>query len=228
MTEKSLKEFIKTKIELKNAPGLLRLAFHDAGTFCKKTKTGGVSGSISNPEEIKRDVNDGLAKSSNLVLSIKEDLSEISLADVIAVAGAVAVEISGGPVVSVGLGRVDNLEPAPDGRLPDENDDADKLVSTFDRMGLSMKDLVILSGAHTLGDAEDKPFTDNRLEFDNSYFKNLLKSDVPEHLGRFTSDEALLTQAEMKNLIELYAENEEAFFRDFKEAYVKMTSLGFS
>lgn len=223
-----LRTFIKSRIEAANAPGLLRLAFHDAGTFCKKDKTGGVSGSITNPEEVSRPVNDGLLKSVNLIKELKAEGPDYSLADYIAMAGAVAVEITGGPVIEVSLNREDKLAPAPDGRLPDEHDDAKKLISTFDRMGLDMADLVVLSGAHTLGDAEDKPFTDNRLEFDNSYFKNLLQADLPKHLGRFKSDEALMTVDEMKALVENYASDEEAFFADFTKAYIKMTELGFS
>ncbi|MGH1469384.1 MAG: peroxidase family protein [Bdellovibrionales bacterium] len=223
-----LRGFIKSRVEAANAPGLLRLAFHDAGTFCKKTNTGGVGASVMNPEELQRPVNDGLQKSVNLIQRLHSEGPEYSVADYIAMAGAVAVEITGGPVIEISLSRVDVNSPAPDGRLPDEHDDAKKLLSTFERMGLDTKDLVVLSGAHTLGDAEDKPFTDNRLEFDNSYFKNLLKADLPKHLGRFKSDEALLTVDEMKSLVEKYASDKEAFFADFTKAYVKMTELGFS
>ena len=227
MNEGQLKEIIKNNIENKNAPGLLRLAFHDSGTFCKHTKTGGVSGSITNSIELSREENDGLQKSADLVSRLKEDIPDVSLSDIIAVAGAVAVEICGGPTIDVGLGREDNLEVSPDGRLPDENDEIDHLKNTFDRMGLSTKDLVVLSGAHTLGDARDKPFTDDRLTFNNNYFKNLLKEELPEKLGRFKSDEALKKDDESFELVKKYAENEELFFNDFVESYQRMTKLGY-
>lgn len=227
MNESELKSFIKTKIEPSNAPGLLRLAFHDAGTFCKSSQTGGVNGSIVNsPEEINRDVNDGLLKSVTLINCIKNEVPQISNSDLIAVAGAVSVEICGGPIIDVGLGRKDVFVADPDNRLPDENDNADQLKSQFERMGLSAKDLVVLSGAHTLGDAKDKPFTDDRLQFNNAYFVNLQKRELPQHLGRFKSDESLNTDAEMKSYVSLYATNQEQFFNDFKESYKKMTSLG--
>ena len=226
MTEKDVKDFIKSKIETKNAPGLLRLAFHDSGTFCKQSKDGGVSGSITHTDEIKREENDGLQKSVNLVKQLKEELSNISLPDIIAISGAVAVEICGGPTIDVGLGRIENCDPAPESRLPDENDNANKLRETFGRMGLSLKDLVVLSGAHTLGDAKDKPFTDDRLSFNNSYFINLQKKELPTHLGRFKSDEALTEDQDLKTYVDLYAQDEAAFFNDFTESYKKMTSLG--
>nr|KAJ0194416.1 hypothetical protein LSAT_V11C800419820 [Lactuca sativa] len=42
------------------APIMLRLAFHDAGTYCKHTQTGGPNGSIRKPEEFEQSCNKGL------------------------------------------------------------------------------------------------------------------------------------------------------------------------
>ena len=226
MTESEVKEVIKGQIEKKNAPGLLRLAFHDSGTFCKETKTGGVSGSITNSKELVREENDGLQKSADRVLDLRKMLDGVSLSDIIAVSGAVAVEICDGPVIEVGLGRVDDFEAAPKGRLPDEGDGIEDLRKTFERMGLSLKDLVVLSGAHTLGDAREKPFTEDRLTFNNSYFVNLTKKDLPLSLGRFKSDEALSGNPEAFQLVKQYAEDEQLFFKDFSDSYQKMTNLG--
>ncbi len=227
MDNKKLKDVIKSCIEKKNAPGLLRLAFHDSGTFCKKENNGGVSGSITNLSELARDENDGLKNSAELVMKLKEKLPDVSVPDLIAVAGAVAVEICGGPAIEVQLGRKECFKDAPESRLPDENDGPKELQHKFARMGFSAKDLVVLSGAHTLGDARDKAFTDDRLTFSNSYFKNLAKKDLPAHLGRFKSDEALTEDSSLQKYVDQYAADEELFFRDFKESYIKMTNLGF-
>ena len=228
MNEQEIKNIIKTNIEKKNAPGLLRLAFHDSGTFCPKTRDGGVSGSITNACELAREENDGLQKSADLIAKLKTKLLNISVPDIIAIAGAVAVEICGGPIINVTLGRKENLEVAPEARLPDENDGADQLKQTFGRMGFTAKELVTLSGAHTLGDARDKAFTDDRLTFNNSYFKNLINKDLPAHLGRFKSDEALTEATDLRQHVEQYAKDEELFFKDFKDVYIKMSQLGFS
>jgi hypothetical protein len=44
MNESEIRSIIKNKINKKNAPGLVRLAFHDSGNFCQLSNTGGVSG----------------------------------------------------------------------------------------------------------------------------------------------------------------------------------------
>ena len=131
-------------------------------------------------------------------------------------------------MININLGRKENLEEAPKARLPDENDGPDQLKQTFDRMGFTEKELVVLSGAHTLGDAKDKAFTDDRLTFSNSYFKNLKNNNLPTNLGRFKSDEALTEDDSLRQYVEQYANDEELFFSDFKDTYIKMTQLGFS
>ncbi len=228
MNEQDVKKIIKENIEKKNAPGLVRLAFHDSGTFCKNTNSGGVSGSITNPSELGREENDGLKKSADLIILLKSKLPSITVPDIIAVAGAAAIEICGGPIINVSLGRKESFDDAPKARLPDENDGSEKLKKTFDRMGFTTKELVVLSGAHTLGDARDKAFTDDRLTFNNNYYKNLLNKNLPSHLGRFKSDEVLTKDDELLQYVEQYAKNQNLFFEDFKNTYIKMTQLGFS
>ncbi|KAF9614972.1 hypothetical protein IFM89_021402 [Coptis chinensis] len=89
----------------------------------------------------------------------------------IAVAGAEAVSVCGGPVIPVQLGRVDSMVPDPEGKLPEETLDASGLKQCFLRKGFSTQQLVALSGAHTIG---SKGFG-NPSVFDNSYFKILLE-----------------------------------------------------
>ncbi|KAM1167619.1 hypothetical protein ACFX13_030248 [Malus domestica] len=99
-------------------------------------------------------------------------------------AGVVAVEINGGPDVPFHPGRTDAPEPPPEGLLPDATKGNDHLRDVFCKtMGLSDKDIVALSGGHTLGRCHKErsgfegPWTPNPLIFDNSYFKVLLGGD---------------------------------------------------
>ncbi|RVX16744.1 Retrovirus-related Pol polyprotein from transposon TNT 1-94 [Vitis vinifera] len=60
---------------------------------------------------------------------------------------------------------------------------AEHLRSVFNRMGLEDNDIVALSGAHTLGhiskfQAFDGKWTEEPWKFDNSYFKELMKSST--------------------------------------------------
>ncbi|PNX70673.1 L-ascorbate peroxidase peroxisomaL-like [Trifolium pratense] len=91
-------------------------------------------------------------------------------------AGVVAVEITGGPTIHFVPGRKDSLESPQEGRLPDAKQGASHLREIFYRMGLTDKDIVALSGGHTLGKAHkdrsdfEGPWTRDPLKFDNSYF----------------------------------------------------------
>uniref|UniRef100_A0A6N2MHX7 Plant heme peroxidase family profile domain-containing protein n=1 Tax=Salix viminalis TaxID=40686 RepID=A0A6N2MHX7_SALVM len=123
---------------------------------------------------------------------------------------------AGGPKIPMKYGRVDVSAPAEcpeEGRLPAAGPPkpADHLREVFYRMGLNDREIVALSGAHTLGRSRPersgwgKPetkytkngpgapggqsWTAKWLKFDNSYFK-------------------------------------EAFFKDYAEAHAKLSNLG--
>ncbi|KAJ9552031.1 hypothetical protein OSB04_016076, partial [Centaurea solstitialis] len=57
MQNNNIRAFISSK---KCAPIMLRLAWHDAGTYGATTKTGGPNGSIRNEEEFSHGSNNGL------------------------------------------------------------------------------------------------------------------------------------------------------------------------
>ncbi|CAN1262799.1 Lignin-forming anionic peroxidase [Linum perenne] len=64
----------------------------------------------------------------------------VSCADIVAVAARDASEAVGGPTWSVNLGRRDSTS-------------ANRMVQLFDNKGLSARDMVALSGSHTIGQA---------------------------------------------------------------------------
>ncbi|KAL5783114.1 hypothetical protein ACOSP7_008143 [Xanthoceras sorbifolium] len=210
------------------AAGVLRLAFHDAGTFEMDNNSGGMNGSIV--YELERPENAGLKKSLKILEKAKSQVDAIqpvSWADMIAVGGAAAVSVCGGPSIPVSLGRIDSMEPDPEGKLPEESLDASGLKQCFQRKGFSTQDLVALSGAHTLG---SKGFG-NPTVFDNSYFKILLEKPWQSSGGMSSmiglpSDRALVEDVECLRWIRKYADNQNLFFEDFKNAYVKMVNTG--
>uniref|UniRef100_A0A0A9DBG7 L-ascorbate peroxidase n=1 Tax=Arundo donax TaxID=35708 RepID=A0A0A9DBG7_ARUDO len=149
-------------------------------------------------------------------------------------------------------GRVDVTEPEqcpPEGRLPDAGPrvPADHLRMVFYRMGLDDKEIVALSGAHTLGRArpdrsgwgkpetkytKDGPgepggqsWTVEWLKFDNSYFKDI-KERRDQDLLVLPTDAALFEDPKFKVYAEKYAEDQEAFFKDYAEAHAKLSDLG--
>ena len=78
------------------------------------------------------------------------EASSLSYADLIALAGAAAVRVCGGPKCEVLVGRVDALEADPEDRLPEETLDVAGLKAVFARQGFNARELVALSGAHTV------------------------------------------------------------------------------
>ncbi|RZC55220.1 hypothetical protein C5167_014089 [Papaver somniferum] len=235
-----LKEIEKTRRDLralissKNcAPIMLRLAWHDAGTYDVKSKTGGANGSIRNEEELKHGANSGLKIAIDFCEEVKKKHPRITYADLYQLAGVVAVEITGGPTVEFVPGRKDSLVSPREGRLPDAKQGGQHLRDIFYRMGLSDKEIVALSGAHTLGRAHPErsgfggAWTSEPLKFDNSYFVELLKGET-EGLLKLPTDNALLDDPAFRRYVELYAQDEDTFFKAFAMAHKKLSELGFS
>ncbi|CAK9170397.1 unnamed protein product [Ilex paraguariensis] len=182
------------------AAGVLRLVFHDAGTFEMEENSGGMNGSVV--FELDRPENGGLKKSLKILEKAKSEvdvIQPVSWADMIAVAGAEAVSVCGGPKIPVLIGRIDSIT----------------------------QELVALSGAHTLG---SKGFG-NPVVFDNSYFKILLEKPWLSSAGMSSmiglpSDRALVDDDDCLRWISRYADNQDLFFEDFKNAYIKLVNSG--
>mmetsp|Transcript_57100 Transcript_57100/g.114581 ORF Transcript_57100/g.114581 Transcript_57100/m.114581 type:complete len:297 (-) Transcript_57100:189-1079(-) len=74
----------------------------------------------------------------------------------------------------------------PNGLLPDASQGAAHLREVFGRMGFNDREIVALSGGHTLGRCHsvrsgyDGPWTDHILKFNNAYYKNLMGCEWEE------------------------------------------------
>ncbi|KAG2322735.1 hypothetical protein Bca4012_058171 [Brassica carinata] len=254
---KSAKEEIKVLLRTKFChPILVRLGWHDAGTYNKNIEDwpqrGGANGSLRFEPELKHAANAGLVNALKLIQPIKDKYPNISYADLFQLASATAVEEAGGPEIPMKYGRVDVSAPEQcpeEGRLPDAGppSPADHLREVFYRMGLNDKEIVALSGAHTLGRSRPersgwgKPetkytkagpgepggqsWTVKWLKFDNSYFKDI-KEKRDEDLLVLPTDAALFEDPSFKNYAEKYAEDPAAFFKDYAEAHAKLSNLG--
>lgn len=216
------------------APLMLRLAWHSAGTFDVKTKTGGPFGTMKLEAELEHAANNGLVIAVRLLEPIKEQFPILSYADFYQLAGVVAVEVTGGPEIPFHPGREDKPKPPPEGRLPNATLGSDHLRVVFgQQMGLCDQDIVALSGGHTLGRAHmersgfEGPWTTNPLIFDNAYFTELLSGEK-EGLLQLPSDKALLSDPVFRPLVDKYAADEDAFFADYTQAHLNLSELGFA
>src|SRR5579864_8972609 len=117
--EDQVREFLVEVMPVEHAPGHLRLAFHDAGTYDAATRTGGANGSVLLREELNRGGNSGWGHTCRELLALaKDEFPSVSWADLVALGGAAAIQKCSGPVIHIGMGRVDTTEAAPTQRLP--------------------------------------------------------------------------------------------------------------
>nr|WDI66646.1 ascorbate peroxidase [Bangia fuscopurpurea] len=233
--EKAVRADLEALIKEKNCHGIMvRVGWHDAGTYSKEDGTGGANGTQRFGPECTHAANAGLDIARDLCQGIKDKHPDISYADLYQLASVVAIEVAGGPKIPFRMGRKDAEAPqcTPDGRLPDADKRMPHLRDIFYRMGFNDAEIVALSGAHTLGAAHkdrsgyDGPWTTNPNVFDNSYYKEILKDTPGEGLLQLPSDKALLDEPECKALVETYAADQARFFEDYAKAHQKLSELG--
>ncbi|EFJ11127.1 hypothetical protein SELMODRAFT_126833 [Selaginella moellendorffii] len=95
----------------------------------------------------------------------------VSCADIVSLAAREAVVLSGGPTWTVVYGRRDSTSASMDTAnqdLPSFLDNATRLVTRFKAKGLSARDMVALSGGHTIGHAQCVFFRDRLYNFSGS------------------------------------------------------------
>lgn len=183
---KDIEEMLDEEM-LAPAPQLVRLAWHEAGTFkssrsaaggCpfsaggKKGDTDGQqmtndgsanTASMRFAPEANHGANNGLGISRAKLEPLKQKYPGCSYADLWVLASLVAIEAMGGPKIPFRFGRKDAPSAeacAPDGRLPDASLGVQHIRDVFTRMGFSDREMVALIGAHAVGEcyAENSGF----------------------------------------------------------------------
>ena len=175
---KEMKGWLKENHE--STPILLRLSWHDAGTYDKSDDSGGSRGAQRFVTgESQHGANAGLHIARGMVQMFKESYPAVGLADLWALMAVLAIEEAGGPRIAFRAGRSDiksAKECVEEGRLPAGDKGASHVRKVFNRMGVTDQEIVALSGGHTLGKCHadrsgfDGPWTDKPLTFDNGYY----------------------------------------------------------
>ncbi|CAL0315665.1 unnamed protein product [Lupinus luteus] len=162
---------------------LLRLHFHDCFV-------NGCDGSIllddtsSFRGEKTAPPNNNSVRGFEVIDAIKSKVEEtcpgvVSCADIVAIAARDSTAILGGPYWNVKLGRRDSktasFSDASSGVIPPPFSTLSNLISRFQAQGLSVKDMVALSGAHTIGKARCASYRD-RIYNDTNIDKLFAKS----------------------------------------------------
>lgn len=270
--EKIVREnvFTKQSASVATAPGLLRLFFHDCITDgCDASLL--ITSNAYNPHA-ERDADLNLSLSGDafdIIVKIKNALElacpgVVSCSDIVAQATRDLVKMVGGPFYPVRLGRKDSTESDAarvSASLPTPSMTMDQIIEKFTSKGFTVKEMVALTGAHTIGfthckefihriynfsktsdadpmmhpklvqglrsvcqnytkDSSMAAFNDVRSpgKFDNVYYQNVMKG-----LGLLTSDSILAVDPRTKPIVELYANDQQAFFKDFAAAMEKLS-----
>ncbi|CAJ1974579.1 unnamed protein product [Sphenostylis stenocarpa] len=178
--------------EARMGASLLRLFFHDCFV-------NGCDGSIllddtaSFTGEKNANPNRNSARGFEVIDSVKSAVEKVcpgvvSCADILTIVARDSVQILGGPTWHVKLGRRDSrtasLSAANNG-IPPPTSNLNQLISRFNALGLSTKDLVALSGGHTIGQARCTNFRNriyNESNIDTS-FARTRQSSCPRTSG---------------------------------------------
>ena len=160
----------------------------------------------------------------------------------------------GGPEIRWKSGRTDASTAAPpsedrrfspDGRLPAASDCPAHIRDVFYRMGFDDREIVALVGAHAVGRCHSdrsgyvNPWTRSPTTFSNEFFRELLENtwtikkwDGPEQyedptgeIMMLPADMALIEDPKFRKYVELYAKDEDLWFKDFSKAFSKLLHL---
>jgi len=260
---KELKADLHSYITSKNCnPIVVRLAWHDSGTYDKSIsewpKAGGATASIRFRPEIGHGANAGLQVAMDLLEGFHTKYPDVSYSDLYQMASAVGIEAAGGPKIPMRYGRLDASGPeacAKEGNLPSachpfadgSSTPGEHLKKVFHRMGLTDQDIVVLSGAHTIGRAKPErsgwgkestkytekgpgtpggqSWTPDWLTFNNHYFVEV-KAKRDAELLVLPTDAAVFEDEGFRPYAELYASDEGAFFADYAKSHAKLSELG--
>ncbi|KAK8449895.1 hypothetical protein SEVIR_7G282533v4 [Setaria viridis] len=236
------------------APALIRLHFHDC--FVR-----GCDGSVlidstaNNTAEKDSPPNNPSLRFFDVVDRAKAAVEArcpgvVSCADVLAFAARDGVALAGGLGYQVPAGRRDgrvSLAAEAFNELPPPSFNATELLDSFASKNLTLEDMVVLSGAHSIGidpalskayafllqricPRNTGQFFQNTTTFmdlitptklDNKYYVGLTNN-----LGLFQSDAALLTNATMKALVDSFIRSEATWKSKFARSMVKMGQIG--
>lgn len=152
-TINKLKQLLRNEL-LQNpvqAPDWVKLAISDALSYNQKTDEGGPDGSVQyDVDKMQWVSGKSIVQKLRVIQKDLKRTNEVSLADVIAYAGAEAIEASGGPRIQVQVGRYDakGISSEAAAHLDwGSKVSSQVLTGAFSTAGLSVKDKTLLMGA---------------------------------------------------------------------------------
>ncbi|MBA0664236.1 hypothetical protein Goklo_004275 [Gossypium klotzschianum] len=248
--------------ERRMGASLLRLHFHDCFVNgCDASILLDPSPTIDSEKGAL--ANQNSARGFEVIDEIKAEVDKIcgrpvvSCADILAVAARDSVVALGGPSWKVRLGRRDSTTASrtqADIDIPSPLMDLPALINNFRNQGLNQRDLVALSGGHTIGFAQclafrgriynatniDPSFAKERratcprtggdttlapLDSTAARFDTAYFNSLVKQRGLLTSDQALFSGGSTDNLVNTYRLYPQVFRKDFAQSMIKMGNI---
>ncbi|KAL9330945.1 hypothetical protein ACSQ67_000555 [Phaseolus vulgaris] len=201
----NVESIVRRAVEMKlqqtpvTAPATLRLIFHDC--FVRGCDASVMLASTNHTSEKDNPINLSLAgdgfdtviKAKAAVDSVPGCQNKVSCADILAMATRDVVALAGGPSYAVELGRLDgrvSTKASVRHHLPHPDFKLEQLNQMFASHGLTLTDLVALSGAHTIGFSHCSQFSKRIYNFKskksidhtlNSAYAEKLQQDCPKN-----------------------------------------------
>ncbi|KDP22792.1 hypothetical protein JCGZ_00379 [Jatropha curcas] len=261
----TIKRLIEAAVykERRMGASLLRLHFHDCFVNgCDASVLLDPSPTIDSEKNAVANVNS--ARGFEVIDQIKLEVDKVcgrpvvSCADILAVAARDSVVALGGPTWTVQLGRRDSTTASrtkANRDIPSPFMDLPALITNFKNQGLNKKDLVSLSGGHTIGFARcivfrnriyneantiDPKFARQRrltcprvdgntnlapLDSSPARFDTAYFTDLINKRGLLHSDQQLFVGGSTDGLVKTYSSNAEIFSADFANSMVKMGNI---
>ncbi|XP_059318267.1 cationic peroxidase 1-like [Lycium ferocissimum] len=248
--------------ESRMGASLLRLHFHDCFVNgCDASVL--LDDTSSFTGEKTANPNSGSVRGFDVIDTIKTQVESscagvVSCADILAVAARDSVVKLGGPSWTVLLGRRDSTTASlstANSDIPAPTLNLSGLITSFSNKGFNSREMVALSGSHTLGQARCTTFRDRLYNETNinTSFATSLKSNCPQsgsdnnisplditspttfdiayyknlriQRGLLHSDQQLFNGGSTDSIVTTYSTNSATFFTDFANAMVKMGNL---
>ncbi|KXS20918.1 heme peroxidase, partial [Gonapodya prolifera JEL478] len=231
------------------APLLIRLAWHDAGTYSLLDGSGGMHATIQFPPMANYSANLGLDVPRQLLREFKSSYPKVSTADMWAFAASVAITATGGPLSKQARSissKHHGLIFTPADRMPNPSLGEDHVRYVFTtRMGFTDAEAVALMGAHTLGRAHlDRSgyvgaWSAIPTDWTNSYYTTLtdLRFVAFRTAGQlqYTDGSTIMLPTDMSLVfsntyrywVYQYAANPAQWSSSFAKAWIKLTQLGY-
>ncbi|KAK2642052.1 hypothetical protein Ddye_023815 [Dipteronia dyeriana] len=159
-----------------SGPATIRLFFHDCfvegcdGSILISTTPGSKMLAEKDSPDNKnlRAEGFGIVNKAKSLVESKCPGAVVSCADILAIAARDFVHLAGGPNYQVKKGRWDgkiSMATRVPPNIPRANSTIDQLIKIFNSKGLTIEDLVVLSGAHTIGFAHCEQFVSRLYDF---------------------------------------------------------------